>query len=122
MFVPVHRVLPMNMVAEDALSHACLVQYLTCRQSIAKGLSIGEVLGDERMDVTALVAPETLLDMPPFTQWVFNYVEILSVGRSLTWTFRLAYMHCVFHLMRVSTAPQEGDLFRSMFAEHCITR
>ena len=100
--VPLHQILPMNLIIEDRLSRACMTQYLQCRQFVAEGMDMESVVGDDRLDVTPLLNPGALETVHPFTQWIIQYVETFSLPeRILDWRFKLGCVYCLFHLLRV---------------------
>ena len=103
--IPLHQILPMNLIIEDQMSRACLTQYLQCRQFVAEGLSMNSVIGDEQLDVTALFNAEYLGFVHPFTQWVIKYVSTFSLDRLLDWKFKLGCAYCLFHFLRVRQSP-----------------
>jgi hypothetical protein len=100
--LPLYQILPTNLDIRDLASAQCLSHLYKCRDSIAQGVQIEQVIGSDFIDVTAIVNPQALGDVHPFTQWIIHYFATFGIHNEINWPFKLATVYCWFHLMRVS--------------------
>ena len=91
----------MNSIVDDPHSH-CLTHCMDGRRRISAGESPTAVLGNNVLDVSAIIRPELAADAHPFTQWVIEYMKLLGGHAQRDWRIMVASAYVFFHLMRVS--------------------